>query len=607
MRPVKISAFLKKATAIAFVLMAPSAFAEPKHGIAMYGEPAMGPDFVSLPYVNPDAPKGGRIVTANTGGFDSLNPYIRKGSVPWQLRFFAVESLMGRNRDEPFALYGLLAETIETGPNREWVEFTLRPEAKFSDGSPVTVEDVIWSFETLGTVGHPRYRGFWGKIGSIEKTGDRSVRLTFNVDDRELALIAGLRPILQKAQWDGRDINDSTLEDIPITSSPYVVTDFEAGRYVTLTRNPDYWGKDLPLRRGTNNFDTIQIEHYGDGDVLFEAFKAGEVSFVREFNAENWASRYNFPRAEAGDVVKSEITHEKPSGITGFVMNTRRAPFDDIRVRDALMHAFNFEFVNDAMTKGRQPRITSYFSNSVLSKQDGPAAGRVADYLAPYAGSVPAGTIEGYTLPVSDGSERNRANVAKAMDLLMSAGFTVENGVMTQPNGEPFAFEILMKQSGSGFQDAGAVADIYAKALERLGIKATVVTVDNAQYKERETAFDFDMTYYRRSLSLSPGNEQNLYWGSAAADTEGSRNWMGVKSEAIDGLINEMLTARTQDDFVAATRALDRVLTAGRYVIPFWNFTVGRIAHDKTMKFSTDFPIYGDGVDWMPVTWWYEE
>jgi peptide/nickel transport system substrate-binding protein len=290
------------------------------------------------------------------------------------------------------------------------------------------------------------------------------------VDDRELALIAGLRPILKKAQWDGRDINDSTLEDIPITTSPYVVSDFEAGRYVTLTRNPDYWGKDLPLRRGTNNFDTIQIEHYGDGDVLFEAFKAGEVSFVREFNAENWASRYNFPRAEAGDVVKSEITHEKPSGITGFVMNTRRAPFDDIRVRDALMHAFNFEFVNDAMTKGRQPRITSYFSNSVLSKQEGAATGRVADYLAPYADSVPAGTIEGYALPVSDGSERNRANVAKAMDLLMDAGFTVENGVMTQPNGEPFAFEILMKQSGSGFQDAGAVADIYAKALERLGI-----------------------------------------------------------------------------------------------------------------------------------------
>jgi peptide/nickel transport system substrate-binding protein len=598
---------LNKGFAFAFVFMGSTAIAEPSHGIAMYGEPAMHADFVSLPYVNPDAPKGGRIVTANTGGFDSLNPYIRKGTSPWQLRFFAVESLMGRNRDEPFALYGLLAESIETGPNREWVEFTLRPEAKFSDGSPVTVEDVIWSFETLGTVGHPRYFGFWKKIDKIEQTGDRKVRMSFNVDDRELALIAGLRPILKKGQWEGRDINDSTLQDIPITSSPYMITDFEAGRFVTLTRNPDYWGKDLPLRRGTNNFDTIQIEHFGDGDVLFEAFKAGEVSFVREFNAENWATRYNFPRAQAGDVVQSEIPHQKPSGITGFVMNTRRAPFDDIRVRDALTHAFNFEFINEAMTKGRQPRITSYFSNSVLSKQDGPATGRVAEFLAPYADSVPAGTIEGYALPVSDGSERNRANIAKAMDLLMDAGFSVDNGVMTKPDGAPFTFEILMKQSGSGFQDASAVADIYVKALERLGIAAKVVTIDNAQYKERETAFDFDMTYYRRSLSLSPGNEQNLYWGSAAADTEGSRNWMGVKSAAIDGLINEMLTAESQDDFVAATRALDRVLTAGRYVIPFWNFAVGRIAHDKEMRFSSDFPIYGDGVDWMPVTWWYEE
>lgn len=592
---------------MALVFGAETTVAEPKHGIAMYGEPVLPQDFVALPYVNPDAPKGGRIVTANTGGFDSLNPYIQKGTVPWQLRFFAVESLMGRNRDEPFALYGLLAESIETGPNREWVEFTLRPEAAFSDGSPVTVEDVIWSFETLGTSGHPRYRGFWNKIASIEATGDRKVRITFAVEDRELALIAGLRPILQKKQWEGRDINDSTLEDIPITTSPYVVSDFEAGRFVTLTRNPDYWGNDLPLRRGTNNFDTIQIEHYGDGDVLFEAFKAGEVSFVREFNAENWATRYNFPRAEAGDVVQSEIPHEKPSGITGFVINTRRAPFDDIRVRDALMHAFNFEFVNEAMTKGRQPRITSYFSNSVLSMQDGPATGRVADYLAPYADLLPAGALEGYTLPVSDGSERNRANVAKAMDILTEVGFTIENGVMMQPDGTPFEFEILMKQSGSGFQDAGAVADIYAKSLERLGIKATVVTVDNAQYKERERAFDFDMTYYRRSLSLSPGNEQTLYWGSAAAETEGSRNWMGVQSPAIDGLINEMLTAQSQDDFVAATRALDRTLTAGRYVIPFWNFAVGRIAHDKELHFSTDFPIYGDGVDWMPVTWWYEE
>jgi peptide/nickel transport system substrate-binding protein len=598
---------MKKTAALALVFCATSAFAEPKHGIAMYGEPVLPPDFVSLPYANPDAPKGGRIVTANTGGFDSLNPFIRKGSVPWQLRFFAYESLMGRNRDEPFALYGLLAETIETGPNREWVEFTLREEAKFSDGSPVTVEDVIWSFETLGTEGHPRYAGFWKKVAKIEATGPRSVRLTFGVEDRELALIAGLRPILKKAQWDGRSITDSTLEDVPIGTAPYVVSEFEPGRFVTLSRDPNYWGKDLGFRRGTNNFDEIKIDFYGDGNVLFEAFKAGEISFMREFNAESWATRYDFPRAQAGDVVKSEIPHEKPSGITGFVMNSRRAPFDDIRVRDALIHAFNFEFINDAMTKGRQPRITSYFSNSVLGKADGPAEGRVAEFLAPYADILPAGTIEGYSLPMSDGSERNRANIRKAIALLEDAGMTIKEGVLTQADGQSVTLEILLKQSGSGFQDASAVADIYAKALERIGIKAQVTTVDNAQYVERTNAFDFDMTYYRRALSLSPGNEQNLYWGSAAAEQEGSRNWMGVQSPAIDGLINEMLTAESQDDFVAATKALDRTLTAGRYVIPFWNFAVGRIAHVKEIHYPSDLPIYGDGVDWMPSTWWYAE
>lgn len=607
MKSVIFTSFARMGAAMALVFIAGSGFAEPKHGIAMYGEPALPANFVSLPYTNADAPKGGRIVTANTGSFDSLNPFVRKGSVPWQLRFFAYDSLMARNRDEPFALYGLLAETIETDPDRSWVEFKLREEATFTDGSPVTVEDVIWSYETLGTIGHPRYLGFWNKVAKIEQTGPRSVRLTFAVEDRELALIAGLRPILKKGQWEGRDINDSTLQDIPIGSSAYAVSDFEPGRFVTMTRDPNYWGKDVPVRRGTNNFDEIRIDFYGDGDVLFEAFKAGEVSFAREFNAENWATRYDFPLAQSGDVVKSEIPHEKPSGITGFVMNTRRAPFDDIRVRDALLHAFNFEFINDAMTKGRQPRITSYFSNSVLAMQDGAAEGRVAEYLAPYAGTLPQGAIKGYSLPSGDGSERNRANVAKALALFEAAGFTVENGVMTQPDGSPFTFELLLKQSGSGFQDAGAVADIYVKSLERLGIKATAVTIDNAQYVERTNAFDFDMTYYRRALSLSPGNEQSLYWGSQAAETEGSRNLMGVQSDAIDGLINAMLTAETQGDFVAATRALDRTLTAGRYVIPFWNFAVGRIAHDANMKYSENFPIYGDGVDWMPLTWWYEE
>ncbi|MCP4824134.1 MAG: ABC transporter substrate-binding protein [Shimia sp.] len=604
MTPIRFPKVTSAAAALALAMVGTQTFAEAQHGIAMYGEPALPQDFVSLPYANPDAPKGGRVVTGNGGSFDSLNPFVRKGDVPWQLRFFAVESLMGRNWDEPFALYGLLAESIETPEDRSWVEFTLREEARFSDGSPVTVEDVIWSYETLGTVGHPRYRGFWGKVDKIEATGERSVRLTFNIEDRELALIAGLRPILSKAQFEGKSFEDATLENFPIGSAPYAISDFEAGRFVTLTRNEDYWGKELPFRNGTHNFDEIKIDFFGDSSVMFEAFKAGEISYVREFNAEKWASNYNFPLAQSGDVVKSEIPHQKPSGITGFVMNTRKAPLDDIRVRDALMHVFNFEFINDTMTGSRQPRITSYFSGSLLGMEDGPAQGRVAELLQPFAEDLPPEALAGYTLPASNGSARNRANLRKALNLMEEAGYSVVDGKLQNADGEALALEILLKQ---GDTENKAIIDIYANALEGLGVELTVTQVDGPQYTERTAAFDFDITNYRRALSLSPGNEQNLYWGSEAADQTGSRNLMGVKSPAIDAMINEMLTSTSQDDFVAATKALDRVLTSGRYVIPIWKYAVGRIAHQKELLFpKVTLPIYGDGVDWLPGVWWHE-
>ncbi|WP_239113266.1 extracellular solute-binding protein [Shimia biformata] len=583
--------------------MAGTAVAEPAHGIAMYGAPALPADYTALPYANPDAPKGGRIVWGNTGGFDSLNPFVLKGNVPWQMRFIAYESLMGRSWDEPFTLYGLLAETVETGPNREWVEFTLRPEARFSDGSPVTVEDVIWSYETLGTEGHPRYLGFWGKVGKIEQTGERSVRLTFNTEDRELALIAGLRPILKKAQFEGKALDGDPLRDIPIGTAPYVVTDVDPGRQVTLKRNPDYWGNDLSFRRGTHNFDEIRIDFYGDGDVQFEAFKAGELSFIREFNAEAWASRYDFPRAQAGDVIKTEIPHQKPSGMTGFAFNTRRAPFDDIRVRDALIHAFNFEFINDTMTGSRQPRITSYFSGSQLAYGEGAPEGAELALLQTLE-DLPPGTLEGYGLPQSDGSLRNRRNMRKAVQLLEDAGWSAEGGTLRNAAGDPFRMEILLRQ---GDQQDKAIMDLYVKSLEQLGIDATVTLVDDAQFTERETAFDYDMIDYRRSLSLSPGNEQWLYWGQESATQNGSPNLAGVASPAVDALIDRLLTSESHEDFVTTAQALDRVLTAGRYVIPIWQFSVGRIAHVKELKHPDYIPIYGDGVDWMPGVWWWED
>ncbi|MGB3245518.1 MAG: extracellular solute-binding protein [Sulfitobacter sp.] len=570
----------------------------------MYGDPALPPDFVSLPYVNPDAPKGGQIVLGNTGGFDSLNPYVRKGTVPWQLRFFTHDTLMGRSWDEPFALYGLLAESIETDEGRTWVEFTLREGTRFSDGAPLTVEDVIFSYELLGTQGHPRYHGLWNQIETIEQTGPRKVRFTFNTDNRELALLVGMRPILSKSQWEGRDFANAPLAEVPLGAGPYVVADYDAGRKVTLTRNPDYWGRDVPFNVGQHNFDQITLDFYGDGTVLFEAFKAGEISAVREFNAETWASQYNFPAIDRGDVVKSTFPHQKPSGMTGFVMNTRRPPFDDWRVRDAMIEAFNFEYINETLTGGDVPRISSYFSNSSLAMQPGPATGKVAAYLAPFADTLVPGTLEGYALPVGNGSARNRKGIRAALAQLEAAGFSAADGVMRNADGAPLTFTLLLEK---GSRETQAIGELFTKSLERLGISVAVETVDNAQYVSRSNDFDFDMTYFRRALSLSPGNEQRYYWGTEAADQPGSRNLMGVKSPAIDALIDTMLSARESGEFTAATQALDRVLTAGRYVIPFWQFDEGLIAHDAHMKFPAYVPIYGDGSEYMPHVWWWED
>jgi peptide/nickel transport system substrate-binding protein len=484
------------------------------------------------------------------------------------------------------------------------VEFTLRDEARFSDGTPVTVDDVIWSFQTLGTEGHLRYRGLWSKIDSIEQTGPRSVRISFNEADRELALIVGLRPILQKSQWEGKDFANAQLHDVPVGSGPYVVEDYEAGRYVNLRRNPDYWGADVPFRRGTMNFDDIRIEFYGDATVLFEAFKAGELSAVREFNADKWDTQYSFPAVQRGDVIKTEIPHGKPSGMTGLVMNTRKAPFDDWRVREALMLAFNFEFINDTITGGAQSRISSYFSGSDLAMQPGPATGRVADLLAPYSADLIPGTLEGYAPPEGDGSARNRANLRKAAKLLAEAGWTIQDGVLRNAAGEPFQITVLLQQGDGEMQTA---VEIYTRALERLGIQVTTERVDNAQYTWRVSELDFDMTPFRRALSLSPGNEQRLYWGSESTDAPGTRNLMGVASPAVDGMIDAMLASESREDFVAATRALDRVLTAGRYVIPIWSFDVGRIAHVSALKYPETLPIYGDGPQYMPEVWWYAD
>ena len=589
--------------ALAFAGACSAAGAEPQHGIAMYGEPALPPDFVSLPQANPDAPQGGRIVFGEGGSFDSLNAFILKGNAPYAVRLHTVETMMGRSYDEPFTLYCLLCESVETPEDRSWVEFTLRPEARFSDGSPVTVEDVIWSYETTGTKGHPRFLGAWAKVASIEPAGERGVRITFNTEDRELPLIMGLRPVLKKAQWEGRAFDESSME-VPIGSGPYVIAAVEAGRYITFRRNPDYWGNALPFNRGQHNLAEIRYDYYGDSGVVFEAFKAGEVDSFREPNATKWTAFYDFPRVQSGAVVKAEIPHSRPSGLTGLVMNTRLPQFADWRVREAMIQAFNYDFISAQLNAGADPRSLSYFDNSPFAMGEGPAEGRVAEILQAHAADLLPGAMEGYAFPMGERGEANRTGIRAAMRLMEEAGWTVQDGVMKNAAGEPFAFEIVLQQ---GSAEQQSIVATYVEALARLGIRPRVSTIDSAQFTERVNAYDFGMTWLSRVVSLSPGNEMKLYFGSDGVTEPGTRNWMGANSPAIDRLIDALLSAPTQEEFAATVQALDRVLTSGRYIIPIWYAKVSRLAHASRLKYPERIQLYGDWPGFQPDVWWSEE
>ncbi len=587
------------------IALAGMATAEPRHGIAMYGQPALPPDFVSLPQANRDAPKGGRIVLGVNGGFDSLNPFITMGRAAEGVSALTVETLLGRNYDEPFSLYGLLAESVDTDPGRSYVEFTLRDEARFSDGSPVTAEDVLWSFETLGTLGSPRYHQAWADIAKAEISGPGKIRFTFNRENRELPLILGLRPILKKAQWQGKSFEATTFE-APIGSGPYVIDKMDPGVTISYKRNPDWWGKDLPFNRGQWNFDEIRYDYFANPQAQFESFKAGLLSSYRETNALKWEKDFDFPAVTSGDVIKAEIPHHRPSGIEGLAFNTRRPLFEDWRVREALILAFNFEYINQTLTDSLQPRIESYFSNSALRMVPGTAAeGRVAALLEPLRDDLLPGAISGYELPKTDGKPANRRNIRAAAALLEEAGWRVgEDGILRNAAGEPFRFEIILT---IGQDDMASISAIYIEALKALGIEARVTMLDSALYQARVKNFDFDMTHHIRSFSLSPGTEQVDYWSTAAANREGSRNWPGVRSAAIDHIIEQMLKSPDLVSYTTAIQALDRALTTGRYVIPIWYSDRARIAHRKELKYPAKLPLYGDWIGFQPDTWWYEE
>ena len=542
------------------------AFAAPKHGIAMHGEPALPPNFTHLPYTNPDAPQGGVLRQAVTGSFDSVNPFIVKGQAAAGVRTYVFESLLGRNWAEPFSLYGLIAESIDVSDDRQTFTFRLRPEAKFSDGTPVTAEDVKFSLETLRDKGRPNFKNSYSKITRIETPDARTITFTQDAGDRELPLIVGVMPILSKAFWQGKDFSLTTLDAIT-GSGPYVIKSVKAGESIVFARNPDYWGKDLPLQKGLWNFDEVHFDYYRDMNAAFEAFKSGLADVRIETDPVRWNTGYDFPAVKEGKVSLDKVEQKTPAPAAGFVFNTRRKIFEDPRVREALVMAFDFEWANANLFSNAYRRTYGYYSGSELSSEGKPADERELKVLGEAAKTLRPDFLDGtYKQPVSDGSGRDRAVLRKAVNLLAEAGWTVTDKGLTNAAGEPFAFTITVQN-----KDQEKIALHYQRTLKAIGINAEVRTVDSAQFTALQTAYDYDMipaTWYN---SLSPGNEQMLYFGAQGRTVEGTRNYPGIASPAVDAAIKAMLDATSREDFVAAVRAEDRLLVSGFYMVPFFD------------------------------------
>lgn len=542
------------------------AFAAPKHGIAMHGEPALPPDFTHLPYTNPDAPQGGVLRQAVTGSFDSVNPFIVKGQAAAGVRTYVFESLLGRNWAEPFSLYGLLAESIDVSDDRQTFTFKLRPEAKFSDGTPVTAEDVKFSLETLRDKGRPNFRNSYSKITKVETPDARTITFTQDAGDRELPLIVGVMPILSKAFWQGKDFSLTTLDAIT-GSGPYVIKSVKAGESIVFAKNPDYWGKNLPLQKGLWNFDEVHFDYYRDMNAAFEAFKSGLADVRIETDPVRWNTGYDFPAVKEGKVTLDKVEQKTPAPAAGFVFNTRRKIFEDPRVREALVMAFDFEWANANLFSNAYRRTYGYYSGSELSSEGKPADERELKVLGEAAKTLRSDFLDGtYKQPVSDGSGRDRAVLRKAVGLLAEAGWTVGDNGLTNAEGQPFAFTIAVQN-----KDQEKIALHYQRTLKAIGINAEVRTVDSAQFTALQTAYDYDMipaTWYN---SLSPGNEQMLYFGAQGRTVEGTRNYPGIASPAVDAAIKAMLDATSREDFVAAVRAEDRLLVSGFYMVPFFD------------------------------------
>ena len=586
-------------TILGFLLHPGCVLADPASGLAMHGTPRATPDFSHFSYANPDAPKGGRARFSVQGSFDSLNPLIVKGVSAEGIREYLYESLMTRAYDEPFTLYGLIAEAVEMPADRSYVEFTLNPAAKFSDGTPITVDDVIFSHAVLRDRGRPNHRSYYKKVAKVEKTGERKVRFTFDSSgDREMPLIMGLMPVLPSHLLTPETFEKTTLQP-PIGSGPYVVDKVDPGKSVTYKRDPNYWGRELAVNRGLYNFDEIRFDYFRDAGSMFEAFKSGLVHLRNEDDPTRWTEGYDFPALRDGRVVKEALPLETPAGMSALVFNTRSPLFADPRVRRALITLFDFEWVNRTLYHGQYARSESYFARSELSSHGRPADATERDLLAPYPDAVKPAIMDGsFSYPVSDGSGQNREGRVEALKLLEEAGYQLRDGkLVNAETGKPFTFEIL---AATRAQERLLLT--YAGALKQVGIEARIRQVDSAQYQRRKQTYDFDMIQYFWPVSLSPGNEQSFRWGSDAAKTEGSFNYPGVSNDAVDAMIDALLKAGDRDDFVSATRALDRVLLSGDYVVPLFYLPRQWVAHWQALKRPEKTPLYGYQID----AWWHD-
>jgi microcin C transport system substrate-binding protein len=564
----------------------------------MHGDLTYPADFAHFKYANPDAPKGGVLRQYAIGTFDSFNPFIAKGN-PASGIALIYDSLMTASKDEPFSRYGLLAASIETPSDRSWVAFTLREDARWHDGQPVSVEDVIWTFNTLVEKGSPLYGFYYQGVEKVEKAGERRVKFSFKPgENRELPLILSELRILPKHYWESRDFDQTTL-DPPLGSGPYELAAFEPGRHVSYRRRADYWGADLPVNRGHNNFDSFRWEYYRDMDVAVEALKADAYDIRVENISAKWATAYDLPSVREGRLRKERIPHERNQGVQGFGFNLRRNAFRDRRVREALGYAFDFEWMNLNLFYGEYTRTRSYFENSELAATGLPTPAEL-EILEPLRGRIPDEVfVAEYQPPKTDGSGAIRSNLRRATELLSEAGWKINDGKLIEvATGKAMSFEILLHDPS--FE---RIALPFKKSLSRLGIDATVRTVDTAQYRRRTDVYDFDMTLIRIGQTQSPGNEQREFWSSESAKREGGRNLMGIESPAIDELIEIVIAAKSREDLVTRVHALDRVLQWGFYLVPHWYVTADRLLYWDRFGKPKIAPSQGLAID----TWWYDK